>query len=346
MVLRIIQSDVCEVCGHIPLSGRLMRLLLQVIAVFMFVGWLMSFRESLLAGIFVCATAFALFAVSTNNFRIKVRKLLKVARNVSAKASMWSLCFLFLVLLIVPVWLWMDASFQSAYTWARIDLRIPDETGQVFLNLNAMGASFLEEVGKPTFYQRTHSLSVLGPRIGVMIFIMCGSAVSLLLAGTHIILKGASRMYLLGFTLVVCGFVAVIDQQDNLLWYAARQRISRDLPRFESVLEPLLQKWPTKSGTLPGIGKYFAHEQRPGKLTPLGKTQYKTHETFGADIVQLPDGGVSFALGPHYLFLLEYHPPESGPLEKVPGKYWTSHLIRSERIAEGWYLTQYESVHN
>lgn len=346
VVFRIIQSDVCEACDHIPLSGHLVRLLLQLIAVLLFLSGLGSFSRSPVAGTVICLAAIILFVLATHRFRSKARKLLEVARNVSARTSKWTLGFLWLVLLIVPVWLWMDASYQPAYTWARVDLGIPDEMGEGYLEVSSLGDLF-RDAEEPSFYQRTHFLSVLGPRIGVMIFIMCGSVVSLLLAGTHIILRGASKTYLIGFTLVVCGLVAVVSQQDNLLWYAIRYRVSNDLPRFQRALEPLLQEWPTKSGTLPEIGKYFAHEERPGRLTPLGKTQYRTYERFGADIEQLPDGGVSFTLSPHYLYLLEYHPPGStGPQEKISGDNWTSHLVRSDRIAEGWYLTQYDSVRN
>lgn len=345
VVLRIIQSDVCESCGHIPLSGHLVRLLLQLIAVLLLLGGLVSFSESLLEGTVICLAAIALFVLATHNFRAKTRKLLEVARNVSARTSKWALCFLFLVLLIVPAWIWLDASFHSAYTWARVDLGIPDGMGEGYLELSSLSDLIIRVTDEPSFYQRTHSFSVLGPRIGAMIFIMCGSAVSLLLAGTHIILRGASKTYLMGFTLVVCGLVIVTYQQDTMLWYAARHRISNDLPRFQRALEPLLQEWPTKSGTLPEIGKFFAHEQRPGKLTPLGKMQYQTDERFGADVEKLPDGGVRFALGPHYLFYLEYHPPESsGPQEIIPDGGWTSHLIRSDRITMDWYLTQYDSV--
>ncbi|WP_417392812.1 hypothetical protein [Gimesia sp.] len=346
VILRFIQSDVCEACGHIPLSGRLMRVFLQVIAVLMFAGGLLSFSESLVAGTVISLMAIALLTVTLRHSRRGIRKLLEVTRKVTARTSKWALCFLFLVLLIVPAWIWMDASFQSAYTWARVDLGIPDEMGEGYLEVSSLGDLF-RNAEEPSFYQRTHSLSVLGPRIGVMIFIMCGSVVSLLLAGTHIMLRDASKMYLVGFTLVVCGLVAVVSQQDNLLWHAVRYRVSNDLPRFQRALEPLLQEWPTKSGTLPEIGKYFAHEERPGRLTPLGKTQYRTYERFGADIEQLPDDGVSFTLSPHYLYLLEYHPPGStGPQVKISGDNWISHLVRSDRIAESWYLTQYDSVRN
>lgn len=347
MVLRIIQSDVCEACGHIPLSGRLMRLFLQVIAVLMFAGGLAVSSQSLLAGLCICASACALFFVATRNLRVNVRKLLGVARKVAARTSQWSLGFLFLVLIVVPAWIWWDACFQPAYTWARVDLSIPDEMGEVYLKLNSMGASFFEAVGEPTFYWRMHSFSVLGLRIGVLLCIMCGSAVALLLGGMHILLRGASQKYLVGFALVVSGLVVVTAQQENLLWCAVRQRITNDLPRFERALEPLLQEWPTRTGTLPEIGKFFAHEQRPGKLTPLGKMQYETREGFGADIEKLPDGGVRFGLSPHHLFQLEYHPPgSSGPQAKIPGDDWTSYLTRSDRIKEHWYLTQYETERN
>lgn len=346
MVLRIIQSDVCEACGHIPLSGRLMRLFLQVIAVLLFAGGLASFRHSPLAGIFICVIACALFVVATHQLSTKVKLWLEVTRKIFARTSRWALGFLFLVLIIVPAWLWWDASFQSAYTWARVDLMIPDETGAGLLELNSMGASYLEAAGKPTLYRKMHSLSVLGPRIGVMIFILCGSVIALLLAGTHIILRGASKKYLVGYLLVVCGLVAVVSQQNNLQWYAVRYRVSNDLPRFERVLEPLLQEWPTTSGTLPGIGKYFAHEKLPGQVIIRGETPYGFGETIGAPIIKLPDEGVSVPLSPHYLFQLEYHPPESGPLAIVPSRFWTYHLTRSDRIAEGWYLTEYGAVRN
>ncbi|QDU51078.1 hypothetical protein Pan110_34400 [Gimesia panareensis] len=347
MVLRIIQSDVCEACGHIPLSGRLVRMALQLFALWLLLSGLERLRDSLLEGTSNCLAAIALFVWATHNFRVKAKKLLGVARNVAARTSSWSLGFLFLVLIIVPAWLWWDASFRSAYTWARVDLGIPDAMGEGYLDLSALSELMIQVTEEPSYYQRTHSFSVLGSRIAAMIFILCGSAVALLLAGTHIILRGASKTYLVGFALVVSGLVVFINQQDNLLWYAVRHRISNDLPRFQRALEPLLQEWPTRPGALPEIGRFFAHEERPGKLTPLGKTQYRTHETFGADVEKLPDGGVRFALEPHYLFLLEYHPPgSSGPQVEISGDNWTSHLVRSDRIAEGWYLTQYDAVRN
>lgn len=344
-MFRIIQSDVCEECDHIPLSGRLVRLFLQVVAVWMFVGGWSRFRVYRLEGGLICLAGFVLFVWATHNFRAKVKRLLAVVRKVTDRTSKWSLGFLWLVLLIFPAWLWWDASFQSAYTWARVDLSIPDDMGEGYLKLSSLSDLMIPVTEEPSFYQRTHSFSVLGSRIAAMIFIMCGSAVALLLAGTHVILRGASKTYLVGFTLVVCGLVFITSQQDNLLWYAARHRISNDLPRFQRALEPLLQEWPARPGTLPEIGRYFAHEKRPGKLTPLGKTQYRTFEQFGADVEQLPDGGVSFALSPHYLYLLEYHPPgSSGPQVEISGDNWTSYLVRSDQLAENWYLTQYDAV--
>ncbi|MFH1301719.1 MAG: hypothetical protein ABIK07_11715 [Planctomycetota bacterium] len=346
VVLHVIQSDICEACGHIPLSGRLLRLFLQVIAVLLFLGGLVSFDDSLVAGTLICLASFALFVVTLRHPRAIARKLLDVARSVSVKTSTGVLVFLSLVLIFIPAWIWIDASFQSALTWAQVDLGIPDETGRNFILLNSMGASYLEEAGKPTLYQKTHFMLELGPRIGVMILILCGSTIFIPLGLIHIVLNGASKKYIAVFTMVVCGIVALVYQRENLLWYSVQQRVSKKVPRFQTALEPLLQKWPSKPGTLPEAGNYFANEQLPGQLFLRNETTYGVDETFGTFITQLPDKGISFSLEPHYLFQLEFHPSERGPLTKVPGKDWTQHLIRTTKVAESWYLTQYKSVRN
>ncbi|WP_417386180.1 hypothetical protein [Gimesia sp.] len=323
-----------------------MRVFLQVVAVLMFAGGVLGFNSSPVAGTVICLMAIALLTVTLRHSRSGIRKLLEVTRKATARTSNWALCYLFLVLLAVPAWIWCDASFQSAYTWARVDLGIPDETGRDFLFLNFLGASYLEDAGKPTLYWEMHSLSVLGPRIGVMLLVLCGSVICILLAVIHILLNGASKKYIVLFTLCVSGIGTLVYQQDNLLWYAVRYRVSKNLPRFEKALKPLLEKWPTKSGTLPEIGKFFANEGLPGQVFLHDTTRYESEETMGSFISKLPDEGISFTLEPHYLFRLEYHPPESGPLKKVRGRFWTEHLTRSDRIAEGWYLTQYSATRN
>lgn len=301
----------------------------------------MAWNDSILGGILICLVWLPLLILSLHNLRAKANKVLIVAKKVSAKTSTLSLSFLCVVLIIMPVWILLDACFQPALTWARVDLGIPDEVGQVYITLNSMTESFIE-YGKLTLFERSHAMSALGPRIGAMIFLLCGIPLAFLLSLMHIVLNGSSKRYILVLTVAMLGIATLIQQQDHLLWFGVRQRVAKNLVPFQSVVLGLNREWPTKSGRLPGVGKYFAHKQWPGELYFRNPASYGVAESLGGTVRKLPDGGVSFSLEPHYLFQLEYHPPKYAPLKIINSKSGSEHLVRSTEIEEGWYLTEYK----
>ncbi|MCH9653773.1 MAG: hypothetical protein K0U86_12470 [Planctomycetes bacterium] len=372
-----IVSDVCEECGYLPLQTRITRWVLQALSLFLLLWgmtllWhavqlanqdflhlfhpsttygyenrttlLKSLILSAVVGVFICTMSLIMFDLAMHSLRAKVSKVHAVVKRVSSKMSMVSLSVLCVVVVIVPVWVWFDACFQPALSWARVDLGIPDEVGLSLIELNSMGAAFLLDAGKPTYFQKIHSMSALGPRIWTMIFILCVTSLSLLLGVMHVVFNGDSKKYILVFTVTVIGLAAIVHQRENFLWYSVRHRVANHLPLFQNLQQELKREWPTTSGTLPEVGKYFAHEQRPDELFLLDPTSYGVAESLGGSVIKLPDGGFSFTLGPHYLFLLEYHPQKRVPLAKVQSEFWTSHLVRSSEIEEGWFLTQYTTV--
>ncbi|WP_298863998.1 hypothetical protein [uncultured Gimesia sp.] len=319
-------------------------MVLHVLSLFLLLGGLTILNDVTLAGAIICLVSITMFAVATHNSRAKASKVFAVAKRVSSKMSVLSLSFLCVVLIVVPIWIWFDACFQHALSWARVDLGIPDDVGLDLIRLNSMGAAFLLDAGKPTYFQKIHSMSTLGPRIWAMIFILCGTSLSLLLGVMHVVLNGASKRYILILTVALLGISAVVYQQENLLWYSVRHRVANHLPLFQNLQQELKREWPTTSGRFPEAGKYFAHEQRPDELFLLDPTSYGVAESLGYSVRKLPDGGFSFTLGPHYLFQVEYHPPEHVPLANIQSEFWASQLVRSSEIEEGWFLTQYTSV--
>lgn len=322
-----------------------MRLVLRVVSLFFVIcGIMVAWNDSVLGGVLICLVWLPLLLLSIHNSRAKANKALAVVKKVSAKTSTLSLSFLYVVLIVVPVWILLDACFQPALSWARVDLRIPDEAGLDLIKLNSMGAPFLLDAGKPTYIQSIHSVSALGPRIGATIFILCVTAASILLSVMYIVLNAASKKYILVLTVALLCISALVHQRENVLWFAVQQRVAKKLPSFRKALTPLIRKWPTTSGRLPEIGEYSAYERFPDQLYFHNSTSYGVDETFGAFVTQLPDKGVCFSLEPHYLFQLEYHPPKHVPLAKLQSEFWTQHLIRFTEIEEGWYLTEYKSV--
>lgn len=305
---------------------------------------MVAWNDSVLGGVLICLVWLPLFVLSIHKLRAKASKALALAKKISAKTSTISVSFLCVVLIVMSVWIWFDACFQPALSWARVDLGIPDDVGLDLIKLNSMGAAILLDSGKPTFFQSMHSISALGPRIGVMIFLLCGTAVSILLGVIHIMLNSVSKKYIFVFTMALLGISALVHQRENVLWLAVQQRVAKRLSSFRKALVPLNRKWPTTSGTHPEIGDYTANERFPGQLFFSNSTSYGVNETFGNFVTQLPEKGVSFSLEPHYLFQLEYHPPEHVPLAEVHSEFWTQHLVRSAEIDEGWYLTEYKPV--
>lgn len=304
---------------------------------------LKSLILSAVAGVFIFTVSLIMFQLAMHHLRAKAKTLFDIGKYVSAKTSTISLSFLCIVLIIVPAWIWIDACFQPALTWARVDLGIPDEIGQGYIKLNSMSELFIEH-GRTSFFEKSHSLSALGPRIGVMIFLLCGTALSILLSLMHSVLNSARKRYLLILTVTLLGIGALIHQQENLLWFSAQRRVANHLLPFQKVVKSVNREWPTTSGTLPEVGKYFAHEKMPGKLYFRNPASYDIAESLGGTVRQLPNGGVSFTLKPHFLFQLEYHPPGSVPLKILHEKSESAQLTRSAEIEEGWFLTQYMSV--
>lgn len=372
----VITSDACQKCGYLPLQARITRLILQVVALFLLLcGMALLWRSvklmnqeyfhffhpsttylfenraelltsmilSALMGIIICAVSLFLFDLTIQNLHTKAKKVFEFLRRVSAKASPFALIFLCMVLFVMPAWIFFDACFQPALTWARVDLGIPDEMGLGYLKLNSISELSIA-YGKSTFFERAHAISALGPRIGVMVFLLCGIPLAFLLSLMHIVLNGASKKYILVLTLVMCGITALYYQQENLMWFSVQRRLATNLVPFQMVQKSLSESWPTTSGMLPEVGKYFAHEQRPGEIYLRDSVSYGIAESMGSNVRKLPDGGIAFSMGPHYLFLLEYHPPDCIPLNKLQSKDFSEFLVRSAEVDEGWYLTQYESV--
>lgn len=304
---------------------------------------LKSLIFSAVMGLIICSVSLILFDLAIHNLRTKVSWVLAVMRCVSAKAAPFALAFLCLTLIVLPTWILLDACFQPAMTWARVDLGIPDEIGQGYITLNSISETFIDS-GRSTFFERSHAMSALGPRIGAMIFLLCGTVVSILLSLMHSVLNGASKKYVCVLTVALLGIAVLIQQQDHLLWFGIQQRVAKNLAPFQRVVQGLNREWPTKSGRLLGVGKYFAHEQRPGELYFRNSSSYGVAESLGGTVRKLPDEGVSFTLKPHYLFQLEYHPPKRAPLKTLHDKSGSAQLVRSTEIEEGWYLTKYEPV--
>lgn len=296
-----------------------------------------------ITGMLICLLAMAMFLVTVRNRSEKKRKTIEYLRRFASGTARFAISFLVVSVVLFPVWMLIDASFQSALTWARYDLFIPDETGRAIGQMADLAESILDR-DVPTASEKVHGLSELGPRILVMIALLCGTALSFVLGAMYVILNRPSKRYIILFLVTVIVFSAIIHQYENLTWVTVRHRITSELPRFQNALSPLLQHWPTKSGVHPELGEYFAHESKPGEIFLRNNSSYGMRELIGSFISKLPDGGASFSLEPHYLFSLEYHPPNHVPLNTLQSKYWTQHLVRVSEIEKGWYLTKYKSV--
>lgn len=246
-------------------------------------------------------------------------------------ASQCAIGGLLFLAVLIPVWVLSDACFHSALTWARVDLGYPDESG---LTLSSM----------PGVAEKYHSASALGPRIAVIILITATLPVLLIVGVARIVLLRHRKWPFALLTCAVIGLVVTCFMYNELLWIGVRNRVSRDLSHFQLVANEFQENWPTEPGQVPEIGKYVAHEQRPGSVLFRVSDNYSFTESFGTFVDRLPDGGIMFSLEPHYLFRVEFHPHGGRPLPVFEAKYTVDTLVRSEVISDHWYLTEYSIV--
>ena len=254
-----------------------------------------------------------------------------IARKIVLAVYPYAITLLYLMLPSVVLWVLLDACFHSALIWARVDLGIPDETGKT---LSAF----------PNASEKYHQWSALGVRIVAMIILAVITPLLAAFAIARPIVDRPRKLPIIALIPLLVGSTVLVHQYDNILWEAAFRRVEATLPRFETVAAQLLADWPTDSGELPEFGEYFAHTKRPGKLYLQRSDSYARTESFGAFVERLPDGGVSFSLAPHYLFVLEYHPAGQNPKPQLHSKYWVDTLQRSKRVAGNWFFTKYSSA--
>lgn len=255
-----------------------------------------------------------------------------VGRHIIFAIYPYAISALYVILLVIPVWIMLDACFHSSLVWARVDLGIPDEKGSIL-------SSFPDSIST-----EDHQWSALGGRIIALLILAVAIPLLLTIAVARPIVGRPRKWPVVAIAFPLVGFVAVLHQYDNILWRAAQSRVKQAIPRFQTALDPLLAKWPTESGELPEAGKYVADIKRPDKLYLRELDSYARTESFGTFVNRLPDGGVSFSLEPHYLFVLEYHPAGHHPFAQHHSKYWIDTLQRSAMIGDGWYLTKYSSA--
>ena len=371
--------DTCAGCGYSPPRARMMRICLQLLSIPILLWGLTVLRitfqianqeflhlyepsvihgfdseDSALTtllvqattGILICLFAMGLFFVAVRDSARMARTSLTYLQRIVAGAAPMVVSFLCFSLVMFPIWMLFDASFQPAQTWARYDLFIPDETGRAISDMAQLTqlAELISDREFPSLSEKVHAMTALGPRIIAMIVMLCGTALSFVLGTMHVILNRPEKRFVVTYLAIALGFTTTIHQYENILWVAVRHRVAPELPQFQEALVPLLQQWPTTSGSHPEIGEYFAHESNPDDIFLRNIFSYSTHESLGTFILKLPDGGVRFSLEPHYLFSLEYHPSNRVPLSTLPSKYWTEQLVRVSEIQNGWYLTKYRST--
>jgi hypothetical protein len=263
-----------------------------------------------------------------NAFKELITRLWRATFRFIQRANPWAIGGLCLIAVAIPLWVLLDACFDPAMNWALVDLGFPEATDSAAYWM-------------PGVSEKYHQWSALGTRITALLFIAWALPVCVVISLGRIILIPRRKWHVTVFCFAAAVLIATFLMYDHLLWIGARRRVGGELPRFQVVAERLLEDWPSQRGQIPEIGEYFVHGERPGQLFFYNLDSFSLTESFGAFIDHLPDGGVMFSLEPHYRFLLEYHPNGGRPARMRETKYTIDTLIRSDRLAEGWYLTEY-----
>jgi|GEM_PF-2891522 len=145
--------------------------------------------------------------------------------------------------------------------------------------------------------------------------------------------------------LLLPGFwVAVRGQIDEA---RVLSQVRRVLPQFIAVKDAFSREWPTKSGEVRGIIRYYASNLSEYKGVVMVKmpVTYPRYETFGPLIFRDEDGVIRFDLAPSYSRSLEYHPRGTTPRQYISEFGNMSPPVSSvQRVGDKWFLVNYSAT--
>ena len=153
--------------------------------------------------------------------------------------------------------------------------------------------------------------------------------------------RRATIRRMLVFVFSISAWLAIWTCYTDISSWSVLRRANRELPRFESLAQTLLQQWPTKNGTHAETGDYYVSSKNPNVLMLPGRG-YPVHEDFGHEIERSTSGQLRFALSGAADYKIEYHPLGFKPssYKSIYGN--TLSLQKSEPLqSANWFLVRY-----
>jgi hypothetical protein len=149
----------------------------------------------------------------------------------------------------------------------------------------------------------------------------------------------------LGYLTVVAVWLALITARHDLAWRGQELRVDRLIAEFEPVALSLRRDWPIADDSTDELGPFSAYPNgRPRVLMPLLKPSARGNHAPFSVVEQSPEGALRFELVGHDEGAwLEWHPGNSRPASFIGGLETEYDLLRSSRLADGWYLTRYRA---
>lgn len=238
----------------------------------------------------------------------------------------WAYALSIAAILGFVLWIVADSSFPVLLDVVLIDLGVHPHPGI------AMGP--------------VHSWGELGSRLAVLgVITVAGFAGLFVVLGRLMFGKGTDRTVrrMMLATALVGAWLGLAVSYQSLDWFGFKFRIKRELPSLKAIAGRLREEWPTKEGTLPGLGDYQLDPSAPDYLLLSGsQSKYPMREKVAGSVQRSKHGAILFQVERDAF--VEYHPDGRSPRsfsEPFSDFSVRRNLIHTDILEQHWYLASY-----